>query len=325
MRVLLTGSTGYIGHQLALKLANSNYKVNALVRDLNSKNIPIHKNITPVKGNVCNYESIKNAIQKCEVVFHAAAFTDLKCNNIDNFYKTNVIGTENVLRASLECNIKKVVHTSTLSVFGPALNGVPITEKQPRIVTYSNDYELTKTMSEEKVLEYVKKGLPCSILNVSRVYGPGLSSFSNGVNKIVSKIMKDRVLYVPDRLNIEANYVYIDDVLNAHLLALEKGQPGEKYIIGGENIDYTGLFKKIMAISNSQISVLKINYDLVKKGLAIMTFFNRIIGIVPLLTPKVLDSLFTNRSASSKKAQESLDYDYTPLEIGLQHTINYLT
>jgi len=325
MRVLLTGSTGYIGHQLAIKLANTNYQVNALVRDLNSNNIPIHKNITPIKGNICDYESIKNGIENCEVVFHTAAFTDLKCNKIDNFYKTNVIGTENILKASLECNIKKVIHTSTLSVFGPALNGVPITEKQPRIATYSNDYELTKTMSEEKVLEYVEKGLSCSILNVSRVYGPGLNSFSNGVNKIISKIMKDRVLYVPNRLNVEANYVFIDDVLNAHLLALEKGKPGEKYIIGGENMDYSGLFKKIITISNSKVSVLKIDYDLVRNSIAFIANLNKLLGMSPLLTPKVLDSLFTNRSASSKKAKESLNYNYTPLEIGLKHTINYLT
>jgi nucleoside-diphosphate-sugar epimerase len=293
MKVLLTGATGYIGHQLAIKLAKQNYKVNALVRDLESNKIPKHNNIRPVKGNICNYESIQNA--------------------------------KNVLKASLTENIKKVIYTSTLSVFGPSLFHVPITEDQPRIASYTNDYELTKTMSEEVVSDYVKKGLPCTILNVSRVYGPGLNTFSNGVNKIISKIIKDKVLYVPDKLNVEANYVYIQDVLNAQILALEKGENGEKYIIGGENSDYNLLFKKIKNIADSKISIFKINYNLVKSGIAFINGFNWLSGNGSTLTPKVLDSLFTNRSASSQKAIATLNYKITPLKIGLEQTINFLS
>jgi len=196
MKVFLTGATGYIGHQLAIKLANQNYKVNALVRDINSDKIPKHKNITIYKGNICDYKTIQRAIANCDYVFHTAAYTNLKCDKIDNFYNTNVVGTSNVLKASLAENVKKVIYTSTLSVFGPSLYHVPITEDQPRITSYSNDYELTKAMSEEVVLDYVKKGLSCIILNVTRVYGPGLITFSNDVNKIISKIMKaNRPLY----------------------------------------------------------------------------------------------------------------------------------
>ena len=325
MKVLLTGATGYIGHQLAIKLARQNYEVIALVRDLDSKKIPKHKNISLVKGNICNYASIQNAIDDCQYVFHTAAYTDLKCNKIDKFYETNVVGTANILKASLAENIKKVIYTSTLSVFGPSLFHVPITEDQPRIASYNNDYELTKTMSEEVVLDYVKKGLSCTILNVTRVYGPGLKTFSNGVNKIISKIIKDKVLFVPSRLNIEANYVYIDDVINAQLLALKNGKNGEKYIIGGENINYFGLFNKIRNISKSKISIIQINYNLVKNGVALISGFNNFLGNSFALTPKVLDSLFTNRSASSQKAISTLNYKMTSLKIGLEQTINFLS
>ena len=180
-------------------------------------------------------------------------------------------------------------------------------------------------MSEDVVLEFVKKGLSCTILNVTRVYGPGLKTYSNGVNTIISKIMNDRFLYVPSKLNIEANYVYIDDVVNAELLALEKGISGEKYIIGGENSDYDGLFNKIIDISNSKISIFRINYDLIRSGIAFISNVNWLFGINSSLTPKVLDSLFTNRSASSQKAVSSMNYKITPLNKGLAQTIKFLS
>jgi nucleoside-diphosphate-sugar epimerase len=324
MKALLTGATGYIGHQLAMKLAERNFKVNALVRDLSSDRIPKHDNIIPFKGDICDLGSIQKAVKDCDYVFHAAAFTDMKCNKINRFYRTNVTGTSNVLKASFEAEIKKVIYTSTLSVFGPALHHVPITEKQPRLTSYSNDYELTKKMAEEEVLKFVDKGLPCTILNVTRVYGPGLKTFSNGVNTIISKIMKDKLLYVPAKLDVEANYVYIDDVVNAELLALEKGKVGEKYIIGGENVDYEGLFNKIKTISKSNISIVKVNYNFIKSAIGFITNLNRLLGLDPPLTPKVLDSLFTNRSASSQKAVSNLNYQITSLNRGLAQTIMHL-
>lgn len=324
MKALLTGATGYIGHQLAMKLAEENFEVHALVRDLNSDRIPEHHNIRPYKGDLCDSGSIQKAIKDCDYVFHAAAFTDMKCNKINRFYQTNVQGTTNVLNASMEAQIKKVIYTSTLSVFGPALYHVPITEEQPRLTSYTNDYELTKKMAEEQVRKFVKKGLPCTILNVTRVYGPGLKTFSNGVNTIISKIMKDKVLYVPSRLDVEANYVYIDDVVNAELLAMEKGRSGEKYIIGGENTDYNGLFKRIKTLSKSDISIIQVNYNFIRGAIDFVSKLNSLFGLTPPLTPKVLDSLFTNRSASSQKAVSSLDYEITPLNRGLAQTIMHL-
>ncbi|WP_242091736.1 NAD-dependent epimerase/dehydratase family protein [Aestuariivivens sediminicola] len=325
MKVLVTGATGYIGHQLALKLADQNYEVHALLRNLNSTKIPRHDNIIPFKGNICAYDTVQKAVKHCDYVFHTAAFTDLKYHKIDKFYNTNVVGTKNVLEASLRENVKKVVYTSTLSTFGPALYKTPITEEQPRLESYANDYELTKSMSEEVVAEYVEKGVFCTILSPTRVYGPGLKTYSNGVNAIISKILHDKVLFVPSKLDVEANYVFIDDVVNAELLALKNGKAGEKYIIGGENSDYKTLFSYIKNISKSKISIFQINYDLVKNCIAFINNVNAAFGKSFLLTPQVLDSLFTNRSASSQKAVSTLNYRITPLKTGLKQTINYLS
>ncbi|NNK81767.1 MAG: NAD-dependent epimerase/dehydratase family protein, partial [Flavobacteriaceae bacterium] len=256
--------------------------------------------------------------------YHAAAFTDLKCNDIKKFYNTNVLGTEHVLKSALKHKIKKLIYTSTLSVYGPALYHVPITENQPRLKSIDNDYELTKTMSEELIRSYINKGLTCCILNVSRVYGPGPNTYSNGVNKIFKKILNDKILVVPSKLNIEANYVYIDDVIDAQIKALIKGENGENYIIGGENVDYEQLFGMAKQVANNNIKIVKINYKLLKALIVIQDKLSKLLFLKPLVTPKVLDSLFTNRSATASKAVKTLGYQITPLHKGIQKTIKFL-
>ncbi len=325
MKVFLTGATGYVGHQLALALANQNYIVHVLVRDVNSSKVPVHKNIVVFDGDICDFNSVLKAVEGCVYVFHTAAYTNLKCKNIDNFYKCNVLGTENVLKAAWQSKIKKVIYTSTLSVFGPSYKEVPIIESQPRIASFANDYELTKSMSEEVVLDYVKKGLPCVVLNLTRVYGPGLKTFSNGVNRLVTLITKKNVLLVPSKLDVVSNYVYIYDVVNAHLSAINNGTSGEKYIIGGENMNYTNLFNKIKVSTKSDVKILKINYGFLKGVILISSKLNWLLGFNSSLTPKVLDSLFTNRWASSQKAIARLNYKITPFNIGLNQTINFLS
>ena len=324
MKVFITGATGYIGHQLVKTLAKQKHEISILVRDPLSKRIPKTKNIKIHQGDLCDYNSIMNAMKGCDYVFHAAAFTDLKCTEVNKFYDTNVLGTENILKSAITLNIKKLIYTSTLSVFGPALYHVPLTEKQPLLNSINNDYELTKTMSEELVKTYVNKGLSCCILNVSRVYGPGLRTYSNGVNKIIEKIMNQKILFAPSTLNVEANYVYIDDVIDAQIRALEHGRSGENYIIGGENADYEKLFGLAKQVARSNVKIIKINYKVIRSLIQLQSGISAILGLKPLVTPKVLDSLFTNRSASSKKALSTLDYHITPLAKGIQQTINFL-
>ena len=324
MKIFLTGATGFIGSKLALYLAAKNHQINALVRDLQSENLPVHENIIPFKGDVGDPDSIKKAIEGCEYVIHMAAFTDIRYRHIDRFYQVNVNGTSNVLSAAMEAQVKKFIFTSSISVFGDALSGVPITEKQPRLNAYHNDYELTKVMAEELVKEYCRKGLNCTILNVGRVYGPGFSTYSNGINKLFEIIEKYKCMISPDKLNTKASYVYIDDVIAAHELGLKFEGSGEKFIIGGENASYERLFHLIFKISGTEKKVFKIDYEFLKILGKIHSFFSRSGDYQSSLSPEILDFLFTERAASSQKAQKLLGYRYTGLEEGLQKTSEFI-
>ncbi|GAA4281333.1 NAD-dependent epimerase/dehydratase family protein [Gaetbulibacter aestuarii] len=324
MKAFLTGATGYIGHQLALELARMDITVHALVRDLESPKIPEHKNIIPFEGDICNDHAVYKAMQHCDYVFHTAAFTNLNCTDISCFYETNVLGTENILKVALELKIKKVIYTSTLSVFGPSYKTVPIIESQPRLTSYANDYELTKSMAEELVERYINKGLSCVTLCVTKVYGPGLNTFSNGVNRLIRLMLSQRYLLVPDRLHVSSNYVFIKDVIQAHILAMKPKVVNEKFIIGGENTDYANLFELIKIMTRSKVKIIKVNYKILRSVFSILNILQVVFKMPIKIRPQVLDALFVHRVSSSGKAIEKLKYEATQLKMGLEHTINHI-
>lgn len=324
MKIFVTGATGYIGSKLALSLAQDNHIVHALVRNLKSASLPRHENILPFQGEIQNINSIRNAMKGSDSVIHVAGYTNIRCKSIDPFYEVNVLGTSNILKVAKEMEIKKLVYTSTVSVFGPSFPGSLITENQPRISTYSNDYELTKVLGENLVKEYNSQGVPGVILNISRVYGPGIECYSNGINKLLNTILKNRFLITPNKLKVRANYVFIDDVVEAHKLALENAKAGSQYIIGGENVSYEELFELMFLKANLKKRLYEINYGLLKNICSCTSLFNVFSKYNSSLCARILDFLFTERAASPKKAQDELGYRYTSLNDGLERTYEFL-
>src|SRR5882724_3448473 len=150
MKILVTGATGYIGQQLVKVLAERQNTVHILVRDIHSSNIPQHVNIKIFKGDITEPETIDKAIAGCERVFHAASFAKLTAKDPLVFFKVNVEGTRNILEASLKHGVKRLVYTSSGSVFGPSLKN-PLCENDPRIVSFESDYDLTKHLAENLV------------------------------------------------------------------------------------------------------------------------------------------------------------------------------
>jgi len=324
MKILLTGATDYVGHQLAMKLASENVLVHALVKNPSSDKIPIHKNILALKGDICDYESVEKSIKGCDFVFHTENYSNLNDKKIDEFYKYNVQGTENILKASLCHNVKKVIYTSTLSVFGPSYKEIPITENQPRLITYSNDFELTKSISEELVIKYTKMGLSCTILNVSTVYGPVINSVSNYTNTVIKKIDNNYIKIVPSEHDEIANYVFIDDVVNANLLAMNQENTHERYIIGGHNLSNELFSETVKNLTKSKIKIIKINYAFFKMYFKCIDFFRNIFGSSTGIYLRETNPHFIHSVCSSEKAITDLGYKITPINIGLSQTINSL-
>jgi nucleoside-diphosphate-sugar epimerase len=323
MKVLITGTTGYIGHQLALEALKRGYTVHALVRDPASKFVPRHSNIILFTGDVTDRLSIEVAMYGCEKVIHCAAITKFSDRDKTIFYKVNVEGTRNMLDAALKARVKKFVFTSTGAVMGPSGKN-PIKENDPRTTAFENDYEISKHWAEQLVKDYSHKGLFAVIVAAPRVYGPGLPANGNIFDSVLKNTLSRRLAFLPSNGNAVANYAYVDDVVKGHFLAMEKGLGGEKYTLGGENLSYRTFFQNVAQYASKKIRIIPVPSFLLKSWSFVYMFYSRLFGGNTQVSPRVISRLLQNRALNCEKAVSQLGYQITPFSEGIKKTILHL-
>ena len=323
MRILITGATGYIGYKLAMEAARRNYTVHILVRDLNSPLLPVHPNIIKFKGDITDKGSVMAAMMNCDKVMHAAAIAKLSARDNSIFYSVNVEGTRNMLDAALALGVKRFVFTSSGAVIGPS-GKFPMSENDPRIAAFENDYEISKHWAEELVKEYCRKGLFAIIVAAPRVYGPGHDCNGNTMNILLKNILSTRLAFVPSCDNVVANYAFVDDVIIGHFLAMDKGLGGEKYILGGENLSYRSFFQTIKQNTGKNVRLVRVPKLLLKIWSLFYMCFCRLLGNETHISPRVVDRLAQNRALTCDKAIRQLGYSITPFSVGIQKTIFHL-
>lgn len=324
MKYFITGATGFIGSNLAQKLASRGNEIRALVRDKSKALRTLnHENIKWFYGTLDDKDTLKEAMEGIDGVFHLAAYAKPWAKDPTTYNRINLIGTLNIFEIAKEQKVGRIVFTSTGGTFGPSLNE-PLSEAAPRYYDFFNEYESTKFMGEKKAKDYVLEGMDIVIVHPTRVYGPGLISKSNAITLLVKRYFKGTWWFIPGNGKMKGNYVYIDDVVNGHILAMQKGEKGEQYILGGENASYLRLFHLIRENSGKKYPLIPIPVPLLIVFTYIQMLFSRLVGRPPLLPPKWVKKYMYNWELSSKKAREGLGYSVTSLNEGLSHTVGWI-
>lgn len=323
MKIFITGATGYIGNNLSKKLADEGNIIHALCRNENV-NVLSHPNIKIFKGDITNKASIENAIKDCEQVYHLAAYARVWAKDMSIFYKLNVDGLRNVLDAAQNSSVQKIVFTSTAGTLGPS-GSQPVKEDDARIGKPFTDYEISKTQAENLCKEYCNKyGMHIVTVNPPRIYGHGIITESNAVTRLIKLYMAGKWKITPGDGKRTGNYVYIDDIVNGHILAMQKGRSDERYILAGVNASYNEFFYLLAKITGKKISLIKMPVWLMMIAGNAMQLYTNITGKPPLLTPPWIKKYYYDWSLSSEKAQHELGYTFISLEEGLQKTVDWL-
>jgi len=324
MTIFITGATGYIGNNLAKRLANEGHTIHALCRSAQKSSLLDHPNIKLFNGDITDAASVLAAMRGCEQVYHLAAYARVWAKDSSIFYKLNVEGTTHVLEAARILGINNIVVTSTAGVLGPSKDK-PVKEDDDRIGDTLNEYEETKTQAEKVCKSYCNKfNMRIVMVNPPRVYGPGVESESNAVTKLVKLYMKGKWKIMPGDGKRTGSYVYVDDVVNGHILAMEKGRSGERYILSGVNASYIEFFDALAKASGKKINLFRLPvWVMIAAGYAMMAY-TKLTGKPPLLTPRWIRKYLYDWSLSCEKAQRELGYTYRSLEQGLQQTVQWL-
>lgn len=320
MKYFITGATGFIGGRVTRLLIDAGHEVVALVRNPDKAGHLKDLGVLPIAGDITDKKTLLPAMSGVDGVFHIAGRYKVGVRDRGLAQKINVEGTRNVLETMSELGIKKGVYTSTLAINSDT-KGQMVDETHMFLGSHLSEYDRTKWLAHYQVAHtLIKQGLPLVIVLPGLVYGPGDTS---QIGHAFRKILLGEIPMI-----IKKNaycWAHVDDVAAGHILAMEKGKPGESYIIAGP----PHTLEEALEIG-ADITGLKLPRLRVSPG--VLKFFShvtRILGAVFPLPPEYsAESLRVSAGVtylgSNAKAKRELGYSARSLEEGLRETLQDL-
>ena len=323
MKVFVSGATGYIGTELVKRLREAGHTVHALYRSESRADGIRMPGVVLFKGDILDKPSLEKAMHQCEEAYHTAAFAGVWARDKSMIYRLNVDGALNVIETAGKLGIRRVVVTSTAGILGPSDTSA-VHEDSPPPASFFTDYETSKFSLEQQLLGRTDLDPEVVIVNPTRVFGPGILSESNGLTRLIMQYMEGRWKLIPGSGKSTGNYVFVQDVVSGHLLAMEKGMPGERYVLGGENISYNQLFTWIRETSGVEQRMFRIPLWVMLAAAGMFKFWSGLTGRPPLILPGLVRKFNHNWIVSSDKARLELGYDPVPVRDGIQLTVQWI-
>ncbi len=247
MRAFITGATGFIGANLVRSLLQKGYEVRALVRPSSRLNNLHGLEVELVKGDL-NDPDLWQLMEGCQVLFHVAAHYSLWQADREQLYRHNVLGTRNVLAAARKAGIERTVYTSSVAAIGVGDSGEIVDEThQSPIEELVGHYKKSKYLAEQEAIQAVRAGQDVVIVNPTTPIGPwDIKPTPTGGDIIVRFLRRQMPFYMDTGLN----FIDVRDVACGHLLALERGKVGDRYILGHQNLTLKQLLDRLAQITN---------------------------------------------------------------------------
>jgi dihydroflavonol-4-reductase len=321
MKCFVTGATGFLGSHVARQLLSRGAELRLLVRPTsrmdNIADLPAER----VVGDLRDLQSLKTGMSGCEFVFHVAADYRLWSRHSQELYDSNVEGTRNVLAAARDSGVRRVIYTSSVATMGFGNNGRLTDEKTP--VTLSNmigDYKRSKFMAEQLVIEAARSGQNVVVVNPTTPIGERDIKPTPTGRIVVDFLRRKFPAYVETGLNL----VDVADCAQGHLLAMEKAVPGERYILGGENLTLKQILDKLAAITGLPSPKIKLPYAVAYATGVVDTLVS---GTIMKREPRVtLDSVRMGRKKmfiTSAKAERELGWNPGPVDGALRRAVEW--
>jgi dihydroflavonol-4-reductase len=321
MKAFITGATGFVGSHVAYALAERGARLRLLVRKNSRTDNIAGLNAETVVGDLRQPESLKKSMAGCEFVFHVAADYRLWVRDPDEMYRANVEGTRAVIHAAEETGVRRVIYCSSVATMGFTKTGQIVDETTPvSLDDMIGHYKRSKFMAEEIALDAGRKGANVVVVNPTTPIGERDIKPTPTGRIVVDFLNRKFPAYVDTGLNLAD----VREVARGHLLAMEKAVPGERYILGGENLTLKQILDKLAALTGLPSPTTKVPHA-VALGFAIVDqlLVGRMLGKEPRATVEAVRMGRKKMFASSAKAERELGYETLPVDGAMERAIHW--
>ncbi len=322
-RIIITGATGFIGRHLLELISKENQfkKVRILVRPSSDKNlVERYKKIIPGLevhyGDLTDFESLVSSLEGCDCIINLAACVTYK--KVSLLDKVNVEGVKNLCEAALKFDIKKMVHVSSTASLGYSENKNTYLDESHEFSLLGKGYWYaeSKYKGDQIALNYYKeKNLPVVICLPSEVYG----EYGLETAKTLIDFAKFRICW-----NGGTSVVYVKDVADGIIKALNTGKTGEKYILGSDNLTIKQIAEQVVKLTNPNKKIRQISNSLIEHPIKYLSVVLEKAGLEPIFDPSVIKYATKYWFVNSKKAQQDLGFSNIDTNLIFSKTIDWL-
>ncbi|MBM4127276.1 MAG: NAD-dependent epimerase/dehydratase family protein [Nitrospira sp.] len=320
MKALVTGATGFVGGAVARALLRAGTDVRVLARpDADLRNLE-GLMVERVAGDLRDPASLKTALKGCHHLYHVAAHYALWAKDPAIFYTVNVDGTRNLLEAAREVGTERIVYCSTIGAIGlPEGGGVGTEDTPVSLAQMAGHYKRSKFLAEQEVLKLAKEGLPVVIVNPSAPVGER-DVKPTPTGQVIVDFMKGRM---PAYIETGMNIVDVDDVAEGHLLAMQKGRIGERYILGCKNLLLREVFDILSALTGIKAPALKLPRLAVLPLAYANYWFANLTGQPPRIPLEGVKMAKYKMHYDCSKAIRELGLPQTPPDVALDKAVRW--
>jgi nucleoside-diphosphate-sugar epimerase len=319
VRVFVTGGTGFIGGRVVRRLRDRGDDVVALVRSPEKGKALAELGCELVEGDLSSSDVIKKACEDCDAAIHGAAIykVGIPKSQRDEMLDANVRGTERVLDAAWQAGVGRIVYVSTVNVFGNT-DGEVVDESYEREPgNWLSVYDESKYRAHQAARERAEKGAPIVMVQPGGVYGPGDHS---EVGNLIDQTRTGKLPMLPFP-QMGLNLVHVDDVAEGVLLALDKGEVGQSYVLGGQVATMKDLVETTAKIADRKPPKRELPTGVLKAVAPAGPVIGKIMGFPPNFRELISASDGVTYWAKDDKARRELGYSPRDLETGLRETI----
>ncbi len=319
MTTLVTGAAGFLGSHVARQLVARGEEVRVLIRPSSSNRAISDLSLEYVTGDLRDLASLERAMRGVRRVFHVAADYRLWAKKPQDIYDSNVGGTKNLLSAAKQAGVAQLIYTSTVATIAVDRQELPNEFTNAKLEEMVGHYKRSKWMAEQEVLREAKEGAPIIVAMPTTPVGPW-DWKPTPTGKIILDFLNGKM---PGYVDTGLNFVGVEDCAAGHLLISEKGKPGERYLLGAENLTLKGLLDLMAKLTGLSAPSLKIPHSMALGVAYVNSALSRLVGKEPGIPVEGVKIAQHKMFVDASRAQRELGFKPGPVSAALERAARW--